>query len=78
MKNKEKLGWLRQTKLVFPRIVYYYFGNIKRHISEESNETKICGLNPVLTGLASLEDTLSVFDIFTLSFHTGNGGSMRK
>lgn len=35
---------------------------------------KYAGYKPVFADLASFEDILSVFEIFTLSFHTGNGG----
>ncbi len=38
---------------------------------------KYVGYKPVFADLASFEDILSVFEIFTLSFHTGNGEKQR-
>lgn len=39
---------------------------------------KYVGYKPVFADLASFADTLSVFKIFTLSFHTGNSGKKGK
>lgn len=55
------------------KTVYYSFGNIKRS-QKRTKEGKYVGYKPVFTDLASFEDILSVFEIFTLSFHTGNRG----
>lgn len=52
----------------------FLWKNVKRHVSEEEKERKIQVCRIVFTDLASFEDILSVFEIFTLSFHTGKSG----